>query len=241
MKKQFFDYYTGLMYQFLSSIPHEPVDASPAILADRLYQLFEVEDLHLADDSFYFAMDDYYTKTVIPHKIEVYKAGIELATRFMNEFDLKRMRHRLLYHDFSKFSCDEHYAYVQYNFNDKSKNSKGMKAMFEKAWNHHKHHNDHHPEHWLAVNRDGTTAPIEMDKLALMEMVADWIGAGKTYGSTLEEWLPKNIDKFVFHPKTATDLKWLLLNVTDHKIPFINFGTKVSIMDNPLKSPVITS
>ena len=52
-----------------------------------------------------------------------------------------------------------------------------------------------------------------MPKIYVAEMVADWTGAGRTYGSTLEEWLPKNIDSFLFHPSTAICLHGILFNL----------------------------
>ena len=47
-----------------------------------------------------------------------------------------------------------------------------------------------------------------MPALYVMEMIADWMGAGKTYGSTLEEWLPNNLHKFRFgvSHKTVHDI-----------------------------------
>ena len=60
--------------------------------------------------------------------------------------------------------------------------------------------NPHHPEYWLNPNRSGELEPLPMPNIYTLEMIADWIGAGKTYGSTLEEWLPKNINKFKFKP-----------------------------------------
>lgn len=213
---------------FLDGIGYDSLGAEK--LTEDLYNAFDVEDQHLADDCFWFPIKDYYEKTVIPHKIEVFKAGIELCNKIhMQDWELRRMTERLIVHDFSKFSCDEHIAYSSYNFKDKSKNSESAKMNFEQAWNHHKNHNDHHPEYHLSVNRDGTTVPLVMDKYCMLEMVADWIGAGRTYGSTLEEWLPKNIDSFVFHPTAARYLSVLLNLVTDLQFKFD--GSKVVLRE----------
>lgn len=233
MKRTFFKDYTKWMAMFLHGIGHDSSGAEK--LAEDLYNAFEVEDQHLADDCFWFPIKDYFEKTVIPHKIEVFKAGMEVCKALgLNEWEQKRMVERLIVHDFSKFSCDEHIAYSSYNFKDKSKNSESAKMQFEAAWNHHKHCNDHHPEHWLAVNRDGTTQPLIMDRWCQMEMIADWIGAGRTYGSTLEAWLPSNIHTFVFHEVTARTLSVMLnqLVFTDDTNKVFKFdGNKVVLKE----------
>lgn len=209
MKRTFFKNYKGWMEQFLRGIGHDVAEAEK--LAEDLYNSFEVEGLHLADDFFWFTIKDYFEKTVIPHKIEVFKAGIGVCDSLgLDDWERRRMVERLIVHDFSKFSCDEHMAYSSFNFKDSSKNSESAKMNFEQAWNHHKHHNDHHPEHWLSVKRDGTTQPLVMDRFCQMEMIADWIGAGRTYGSSIEAWLPNNIHTFVFHPTTARTLSVML-------------------------------
>ena len=84
---------------------------------------------------------------------------------------------------------------------------------FEKAWHHHKQNNPHHPEYWLNPNRSGILDVLPMPKIYVLEMIADWIGAGKTYGSTLEEWLPSNLHKFVWHRETANNVFSILLHL----------------------------
>ncbi len=55
-------------------------------------------------------------------------------------------------------------------------------------------------------------------------MVADWIGAGNTYGQNLGEWLPKNLPRFWFDKETATTLKWILEKL-GHDIQWLNYQT----------------
>ncbi len=226
MQRTFFRFYKDWMGTFLQGTGYGTSGAEK--LTEDLYNSFEVEDQHLADDCFFFPIKDYYEKTVIPHKIAVHNAGIELFDKLgLTDWDKKVIRERLVVHDFSKFSCDEHLGYADYDFKDKSKNSEAARALFERAWNHHKNHNDHHPEYHLSVNRDGTTEPLVMDKYCLIEMVADWIGAGRTYGSTLEAWLPKNIHTFVFHPTSARFLSAMLNNLGMNGMTFGFDGNKV--------------
>lgn len=147
----------------------------------------------------------YYLETVIPHKIEVFEAGMKLKKHFHRE-EAGIIR-QLLVHDLSKFSAFET-AYATHNF--KGENSQEQKDAFEFAWLHHKHNNPHHPEYWMDVNKGGDVTILEMPQHYIAEMVADWIGAGKVYGSDAKEWIPSNINKFRFAHRTAEKLAIIL-------------------------------
>lgn len=167
---------------------------------DILYSKYTVEDFAYSDDMYYWGVLKYFTDTVIPHKIAVYQAGLELSRQdwfkiYMKEQDKEDFLYNLWLHDMSKFSANEAFGYAMYNFKDPHPKSK---AGFEAAWHHHKMNNPHHPEYWFNPNRSGELEPIPMPNIYIMEMIADWTGAGKTYGSTLEKWLPDNIHKFKF-------------------------------------------
>lgn len=168
--------------------------------ADILYAKYTVEDFAYSDDMYYWGVDAYFREKVIPHKIAVYQAGLELSrqawfSNYIKGDDKELFLYNLWIHDMSKFSANEAFGYASYDFKNPSESSK---AGFEKAWHHHKMNNPHHPEYWFNPNRSGILEPIQMPPLYVMEMIADWIGAGKTYGSSLEEWLPKNLQKFKF-------------------------------------------
>lgn len=137
--------------------------------------------------------EQYVSEKLIPHKVAVYKAGQDLEKQdwFRQLFDTS-IKNRLLLHDLSKFSSQEA-GYADY-------------PNIGNAWHHHKMNNDHHPEYWLNPDRSGRIEPLPMPKECVAEMLADWIGASQTYGEALEDWLPKNLHHFVFHPQTA----WLL-------------------------------
>lgn len=143
---------------------------------------------------------EYYENKVIPHKIAVYEAGLDVLVQCRNMVDEDLFVHRLLIHDVSKFTSHE-VAYAYHDF--QGVNSEEQRFKFEKAWHHHKMANDHHPEYWLSPQRDGSTKPLDMSLYAICEMIADWMGAGKTYGSTLEEWLPNNLNKFCLSQRSA--------------------------------------
>lgn len=149
-------------------------------------------------------IEDYYTNTVVPHKVAVFKAGWELRYEVDN---LEKWIWQLLEHDLSKFSQEESaYAYYLFNGDHHPKTIQN----FRLAWHHHKHHNPHHPEYWFSVGKKGDTYPLDMPNEYIVEMLADWVGAGQVYGNTLEEWLPDNLHTFWFSKKTSARLKDLL-------------------------------
>lgn len=164
--------------------------------------------------TYYMPVLTYLEKTVVPHKVEVFKAGVELITNkaigeFVGYKNLPVFLQNLWDHDLSKFSQKEAPYYAYHNFKDPTA-SIVSPAEFEAAWHHHKVNNPHHPEYWWSVGRDGKTKALPMPPIYQVEMVADWIGAGKTYGSTLEQWLPENLHKFYFHPETAKGVLFIL-------------------------------
>lgn len=188
----------------------ESVMAGPVWhFADLVYNQYTIEDFAYHDDCHYFNVLSYFSNKVVPHKIAVFRAGMDLwkldgFERFIKT-EYHEWKDQLWLHDISKFSANESFGYAFYNFQSGS-----GKHGFDLAWNHHKHHNPHHPEHWLSVGRDGEVVAMEMPRRYVAEMVADWIGAGETYGQSLADWLPKNLPKFLFHDKTAASLRALL-------------------------------
>lgn len=159
-------------------------------------------------DDYWWSAVHYVEETVIPHKIAVYEAGAGFLEDdwFKNlHVNDEKFLDRLWTHDLSKLSAEELVGYSQHDFSRKYDD-----PAFERAWLHHKNHNEHHPEYWMSVNRDGTTTLLEMPKICIAEMVADWVGAGKTYGNTLEKWLPGNISSFKFASKTRITVAKIL-------------------------------
>lgn len=202
------------------------------IFTDHVYERHTVDDFAYHEAVAYLAVESYFQKVVVPHKIAVYNAGVNLIEQewfkdlHINALDFKE---NLFFHDISKFCAEEAFGYATHNFNNPgaSKN-----IGFEKAWHHHKMHNEHHPEYWMNPNRGGELEILPMDRIYIVEMIADWIGAGVTYGNSLEKWLPDNIHKFIFHPGTAAEVAWILNKMG---LPF----KKIIALDDQVIIPII--
>ena len=87
-------------------------------------------------------------------------------------------------HDWSKFHPTEFFESVKYYQGDSSpipycKLVNGVSY----AWQHHKGHNPHHYEYWIDNFDKGYGKPTyhKIPYEYLMEMMADWFAAGKTY------------------------------------------------------------
>jgi hypothetical protein len=135
-------------------------------------------------------------KTITKHKYEVFKlcciAGIPW---------------RGLLHDLSKYSIKEFYPGALNFQGDKSPiDAEKVKYGYSIAWQHHKGHNSHHWEYWTDFSKR-TPYAIAMPYKDAIELVCDWIGAGKVYNKTLwskEEplkWFLTNSHKYILHPK----------------------------------------
>jgi len=153
------------------------------------------------DDCYWFPFADYISQVVIPHKIEVWKAGMRLIQLFSDQDQLDWIE-RLFVHDASKFS---HREWIAYDAQKKAGFDKPKSTQFLEALNHHYNHNDHHPEHWILNLRGQEPQALKMPIMAVHEMVCDWIGSSKSYGDDMQEWLDKNFNTFNLHPETKQD------------------------------------
>ena len=92
-----------------------------------------------------------------------------------------------LTYDLSKFSIVEFASSARYFQGDRSPIEAEKETIgYSKAWLHHKGHNKHHWEYWTDFTDDGEIIANEMPINYVVEMVCDWIGAGKAYSK--EKW-----------------------------------------------------
>lgn len=136
--------------------------------------------------------------TVCRHKAVVYHECKECGIRW-----------RGLVHDLSKFSPTEFVSSARYFQGDKSPiEVQKAKDGYSVAWLHHKGHNKHHWEWWTDFDDDGKIIANKIPSDYVIEMVCDWIGAGKVYNKG--KWSQSDpIDYYYkvrrgryFHPET---------------------------------------
>lgn len=129
---------------------------------------------------------------------------------------------RGLLHDLSKYSPSEFWTsarYFQGTYSpiDAEKNEKG----YSLAWQHHKGHNPHHWEYWIDNVGTRKNTPIKIPYPYLIEMLCDWIGAGKTYSK--EKWTqeePYNYymkvkDSRIINPRSEKVIIYMLEIIRD--------------------------
>ena len=137
-----------------------------------------------------------YLSYLIRHKAYVFRAGLALGVSWW----------RLIKHDWSKFLPCEWFPYADWFYGPlhlESYDAGACEAAFDVAWNHHQKANDHHWQYWLLHRDDGTLQPLPMPFAVVLEMVADWIGAGAALGAhDTNGWYQANYHNLQLHPQT---------------------------------------
>lgn len=163
-----------------------------------------------------------YLKSLMLHKWYVFLAGLKTGVPVW----------RLIVHDWSKFSFSEFGPYARYFFGDypswendrlairfptySGKTKESVALDFDYAWLNHQNKNPHHWQYWILVYDDDpkVSSALPMPETYVREMVADWMGASKTYTGdwNMSEWLAKsgmNLDSHM-HRETV-DMVWGVL------------------------------
>lgn len=113
-------------------------------------------------------------KTVCRHKWEVFKECAACGIFWQG-----------VTHDLSKFSWVEFWSSAKHFQGNKSPHyGEAAEKGYSLAWLHHKGCNPHHWEFWTDFYED--TGELKVNKIPykyVVEMVCDWIGAGKVYNS----------------------------------------------------------
>lgn len=137
-------------------------------------------------------------------------------------------------HDLSKYTPIEFFSSAKYYQGNRSpidaeKEDKG----YSLAWLHHKGRNRHHYEYWIDYLDDGGK-PVVIPYKYVIEMVCDWIGAGKVYGGSskwtrskpLQFWKWKSRTAKI-HPATALFLEYLLTGFESEGYAFLRNKTEL--------------
>ena len=137
-------------------------------------------------------------KTVCKHKYFVFKECVACVIWWKG-----------IIHDFSKFGFTEFISSAKHFQGNRSPiEAEKEEIGYSKAWLHHKGHNKHHWEYWTDFSDDGSIIANEIPYKYVVEMVCDWIGAGKAYSK--DKWTQADpINYFnahrkgrYFHPNT---------------------------------------
>jgi len=138
-----------------------------------------------------------------------------------------RLYWRGITHDMSKYTPIELFSSAQYFQGTKSpidveKTAKG----YSLAWQHHKRKNSHHWEYWIDF-KDGQVITLKIPYKDVLELICDWIGAGKAYNTSdwnqkvpYEYWM-KNKHKYKLHPETEVFINQILVDIN-------HFGWKLT-------------
>jgi len=110
-------------------------------------------------------------KTILIHKYWVFLYCCKLGIPWQG-----------LTHDLSKFSLVEFKESLRFYQQGKSSPIPVAKSEqgYSLAWQHHKGRNPHHYEYWTD-NYDTGITYIQMPYKYVLELIADWLAAGKTY------------------------------------------------------------
>lgn len=129
---------------------------------------------------------------------------------------------RGLVHDLSKFGATEFVASAKYFQGNRSPIDAEKEAIgYSNAWLHHKGHNKHHWEYWTDFDKDGSVIANRIPTKYVIEMVCDWVGAGKVYNKT--KWTQADPLSYFykvrggrhFHPETEKLIVRLLTIIRD--------------------------
>lgn len=120
-------------------------------------------------------------------------------------------------HDRSKYGLVEYAPYDNYFYGTKNEDA------FNVAWLHHIHHNPHHWQYWVLVQDDGELCDqgkmvaLEMPRIHVLEMVADWWSFSWRSGD-LEEifgWYDEHRGGILLHPSTREYVESVLGQIRD--------------------------
>lgn len=129
-------------------------------------------------------------------------------------------------HDWSKFTPTEFIESVKFFKGDSSPINEAKKLQgISFAWHHHKAHNPHHYEYWTDCYDTGTVPRI-MPWKYVIELVCDYLAAGRTYNDfnkkepfTLKkelDWWNNCKDGKCIHPLTKKLISAILENIAYH-------------------------
>lgn len=154
-----------------------------------------------------------YLKVIIRHKIGVligcFKVGCPIWLGIV--------------HDLSKFSRVEWIGYSNFFYDENGKKIERRdidgnyvpaldNGLFRDAWFHHLKYNKHHWQYWIVVRDEGKLRTLDIPRRYVLEMVADWVGAGWAYANHTDptSWYRENRYKMTISDTTEQIIEDIL-------------------------------
>ena len=151
-----------------------------------------------------------YFQYVMRHKWHVFVGCLRLGVPL----------HQAIIHDWVKFLPIEWNAYVRQFYNpDGTKRGRGESSTaFHFAWLHHQRQ-PHHWQAWVSIGDGGKLTPLPMPQRFILEMVADWYGAGKAISgkNDIAGWYGKMREKILLDPATRVEVELIIERIKDAK------------------------
>lgn len=151
-------------------------------------------------------------KVISKHKMYVMKACFKVGL----------IKQGLL-HDLSKFSPIEFFSSAKYfQGNSSPIDAEKRKKGYSIAWQNHKGKNMHHWQYWIDWE-NGKQFAIEIPKRYVVEMICDWVGAGKAYNNvdwsveTLSSWYGRTKCEMIFHPNTEKFIDYVINSIAKNE------------------------
>lgn len=145
-------------------------------------------------------------------------------SELFSEFDAEEVALVAMRHDASKWDEAEYDAYAEYFYGERSAE---VEEMFDMAWLHHQHNNPHHWQHWLLREDEGRIKALQMPKLTILEMIADWWAFSWKNDNLYEifNWYDQNKSKIIVNPDSREYLE-STLDKLRKKLDEVHSGNK---------------
>lgn len=150
---------------------------------------------------------------------------LTILPSFLDKEKINSIEKLINYHDLSKYSVKEFFAYNDYFFErEKGKNEEDFKY----AWLHHIHHNPHHWEHWVICEEGGEPEALDIPIQHIVEMICDWWSFSWKVNNLHEifDWYSNNKEDMFFSKNTKSTIEAILKEI------------EMQLYYEPLKDPI---
>ena len=145
-----------------------------------------------------------YFKYIVRHKLFVFWAAWKISKSPVNLW-------LAIIHDWSKFRPSEWFPYAATFYNPDGSKKYDPTDSFLFAWNAHQKRNKHHYQYWMLTMDRGETIMLPMPKRYMLEMLADWMGAGRAINGKwdVKNWYYKNKGNIHLNTETRRTIEWI--------------------------------